>query len=210
VSSGNRNNTKNDPQAFNSEGLSSLGGMDESAEAAIEAPRKRKKRSVRSPRHIAMDLLARRDHTRHELYSKLFSKLSSKLEAKIPADGLSAEYSQEFLADEINEVLDELEADGLLNESRFAESFVNSRIRRGLGPARIRRELGEKGVRGQAADLAFEAAEADWLEQARAVREKKFGNELPSEYKERARQARFLQYRGFTSEQIQRVLGGDD
>jgi len=157
----------------------------------------RKKRGGRSPRHIAMDLLARRDHTR----SELLTKLSTKLSEQIAADDVSV--------GDIEAVLDDLESDGLLDEQRYAESFVNSRIRRGQGPARIRRELADKGVAGGSADMAFAAAEVEWLSHAAEVRQKKFGRALPADYKERARQARFLQYRGFTGEQIQRVLGGD-
>jgi regulatory protein len=42
------------------------------------------------------------------------------------------------------------------------------------------------------------------------VRRKRFGDEPPQDYKERARQSRFLQYRGFTSDQIRQVLDGDE
>jgi regulatory protein len=42
------------------------------------------------------------------------------------------------------------------------------------------------------------------------VRHKRFGSELPEDFKERARQARFLQYRGFTTDQINHALAGDD
>jgi len=157
----------------------------------------RKKRGGRSPRHIAMDLLARRDHTKTELLTKLTTKLSEQITAGDVSVG------------EIESVLDDLASDGLLDEQRYAESFVNSRIRRGQGPARIRRELADKGVSGAEAESAFEAADADWPTLAKEVREKKFGGSLPADYKERARQARFLQYRGFTGDLIQRALGGD-
>ena len=181
----------------------------------------RKKRGARSPRHIAMDLLARRDHTRQELRDKISSKLKAYLAANPPKtfdidaeplaeQTISAEDIASELSNEIETVLDELVSDGLLNEARYAESFVNSRIRRGQGPARIRRELSQKGIPDDLADQAFGEVEADWLRQAKEVREKKFGSALPADFKERARQARFLQYRGFTGGQIQRVLGGND
>ena len=38
------------------------------------------------------------------------------------------------------------------------------------------------------------------------VREKKFGADLPGEYAERAKQMRFLQYRGFVPENIRELL----
>jgi regulatory protein len=53
---------------------------------------------------------------------------------------------------------------------------------------------------------AFSEAEVDWLAVAKTVRHKKFGDGKPADYKERARQARFLQYRGFSGEQIHSAL----
>ena len=49
----------------------------------------------------------------------------------------------------------------------------------------------------------------DFLALARAARLRKFGPELPKDRKERARQARFLQYRGFSNDHIRVVLEGD-
>ena len=60
-------------------------------------------------------------------------------------------------------------------------------------------------------DAALEAAAEDWAAIAREVRRKRFGVSPPGDYRERARQARFLQYRGFSAEQIRAALGpGDD
>ncbi len=155
-----------------------------------EAPR-RKKRAGRSPRHLAMDILAFRDHSRSELEEKLQRKLSAQLE------------SGDLQPDAISAVLDELAADGLLNEDRFAESFINGRIRKGHGPLRIRRDLRQKGVSQALVDAAFADIAVDWAELAAEVRHKKFGSAPVKDYKERARQARFLQYRGFSGDQIQ-------
>ena len=49
----------------------------------------------------------------------------------------------------------------------------------------------------------------DWVERARSVRQKKFGKSLPADYAGKAKQARFLQYRGFTGAQIRQALGTD-
>jgi regulatory protein len=76
---------------------------------------------------------------------------------------------------------------------------------------RIRMELREKGVAAEAIDEALEAAETDWVLAAREARRRKFGVSSPTDLRERARQARFLQYRGFSSEQIRAALGpGED
>jgi regulatory protein len=161
---------------------------------AEEGGRRSRKRG-RSARHVAMDVLAHRDHSRLELEEKLNKKLSNKIE-----DG-------EISAEDIACLLDELTEDGLLDEARYAESFVNGRVRKGQGPVRIRRDLNQKGLPRHLLQQAFDAADVNWRQRAGEVRRKKFGNEAPQDYKERARQARFLQYRGFSNEQIQSALG---
>jgi len=138
-------------------------------------------------RRIAMDLLARREHTLLELRRKLDSR------------GLPAELVETALA--------QLTGEGLISEQRFAESFVGSRARRGQGPVRIRGELLQRGVDEALADQALDDAGCDWVELAREVRGKRFGRGMPESYPERARQSRFLQYRGFTGEQIRAAFG---
>ena len=49
----------------------------------------------------------------------------------------------------------------------------------------------------------------DFMALARAARRRKFGPEIPKDRKERSRQARFLQYRGFSTDHIRAVLEGD-
>ena len=44
--------------------------------------------------------------------------------------------------------------------------------------------------------------EIDWFALAIAARHKRFGEQRPDDFKERAKQQRFLYYRGFTHEQI--------
>lgn len=139
-------------------------------------------------RRVAMNALARREHSRLEL------------ERKLSARGYAAEV--------IAVTLDRLEETNLLDADRFCESFVRSRISRGQGPARIERELTERGIDTERAGIAMQRSE-DWVALAREVRERRFGDEIPKEYKERARQSRFLQYRGFSSEQIRAALRHD-
>jgi len=134
----------------------------------------------------ALDLLARREHSRLEL------------ERKLRARGYGAEV--------VAASLDALQSSGALADSRFAESFVRVRAARGQGPVRIRMELGERGVDGAEALALLAAADCDWGELARQARVKRFGAAPPRSYKERARQARFLQYRGFDAAQIDRAL----
>lgn len=137
----------------------------------------------------SLELLARREHSRRELTLKLSGR--------------------GFPDDVIALALDELERTGALADTRFTDSFVRSRIAKGQGPQRIRAELAQRGIADSEADDGLRAADVDWLATIRAVRAKRFGAELPRDYAERARQARFLQYRGFDSSQIRAALEFD-
>jgi len=134
----------------------------------------------------ALGFLARREHSRRELTRKLVAR--------------------GFPDDVVSRALDELERNGALAEALFTESFVRSRISKGQGPQRIRAELAQRGIADDEAAEVLRAADVDWLTTIRAVRAKRFGPELPRDYAERARQARFLQYRGFDSAQIRAAL----
>jgi regulatory protein len=108
-------------------------------------------------------------------------------------------------------VVEGLAAERLLSETRFVEQFIRQHAGRGHGPARIRAELRERGVSADEIEAGLEAAGEDWAAVARDVRRRRFGVSPPGDYAERARQARFLQYRGFSAEQIRAALGqGDD
>jgi len=76
---------------------------------------------------------------------------------------------------------------------------------------RIRMELRERGVADADIDEALETAAEDWSAIARDARRRRFGAAGPADWPERARQSRFLQYRGFSAEQIRAALGpGED
>jgi regulatory protein len=137
-------------------------------------------------RNSALNALARREHSRLEL------------ERKLAARG--------YATDVVATTLDALETAGLLDAGRFSDSFVRSRQLRGQGPARIQRELTARGIDPEQAGQALTDSDADWLTLARRVRERKFGAEIPQDYKERAKQMRFLQYRGFSNEQIRAAM----
>ncbi len=83
------------------------------------------------------------------------------------------------------------------------------RRERGYGPLRIGRELRERGIGRALCAALLEGAEVDWNALAAAARRKRFGAP-PADATERARQWRFLHYRGFTSEQIRSALGEED
>ena len=142
---------------------------------------------MRSPRLVAMDYLARREHTRVELERKLLQK--------------------EFDAEEVRRVLDKLHEDNLQSDHRFAEHFASQRIRTGHGPLKIKMELQAHGVCEEMIEELFQALTVDWQELAQSVFERKYGeNSLSLDIQEKAKRQRFLQQRGFTFEQIRKVL----
>ena len=100
----------------------------------------------------------------------------------------------------------DLAREGLQSDERYTESYIHHRINRGYGPVHIRRELQQRGVSDEMVELVFDALNVDWPRAIAAVREKKFGSGMPSDFKERSRQSRFLQYRGFSGEQISRLF----
>ena len=137
-------------------------------------------------RRAAMNLLARREHSRSELRTKLRRR---------GVDG-----------DDIDPVLDGLDAEGLQSDARYAESLAHSHARKGKGPLRIRAELRQHGVDDAVIASALAALSSTWVESAQAARRKRFGEALPDSRAERARQARFLEQRGFTAEHIRAAL----
>ena len=134
-------------------------------------------------RKKAMDFLARREYGQTELIRKLADKC--------------------FERDVAEQAICHLTDEGLQSDQRFAESFVQSRINQGKGPVRIRMDLAQRGIGDTAIEIAIEEADPDWRALAREQRHKKFGSATPSDFKEKARQMRFLQYRGFEQDHIQ-------
>jgi regulatory protein len=145
---------------------------------------------TRTPRVAAMDLLARREHSASELRLKLIAR--------------------DFDASEVDQAVSKLVEEGLISDQRFAEAFVTSRVRKGQGPSRIRQELERRGVSSGVIFTHLEHSGVDWNSLAKSVRDKKFGDTPVNDYGDWARQATFLQYRGFTSEQIGTALGDQE
>jgi regulatory protein len=140
-------------------------------------------------RNQAMNWLGRREYSRVELRVRLAQR--------------------EYTPAEIDTAVVSLEADGLLSDERFAEAFVAVRRRKGQGPVRIRMELERRGVDDELIRMQLKEVSLEWVSLAREVRRKKFGATMPGDYKEKARQMRFLEYRGFTGEQIRSAVGDD-
>jgi regulatory protein len=135
-------------------------------------------------RERALRCLALRDHSRAELARKLAGHGS-------PED--------------VATVLQDLDELGLLSDERYAGNFVRAKAGR-LGNGRLAQELARKGVDRDTISAALAAPEAeDELGRAREVWARKFGIP-PADKQEWARQARFLQSRGFATETIRKLL----
>lgn len=159
-------------------------------------------------REKVLQLLARRDYSVRELVTRLAPK---------------------FDPDLVDQVLASFAERGLQSDQRFAENLVRGRINQGHGPIRIQAELKQKGISQPQIEQALEANPVDWYELAVTTCQRRFGSpssvqddlqednptdieshtRRKADLKARAKQMRFLQYRGFTMDQAQYALNFD-
>ena len=129
-------------------------------------------------------LLARREHSRAELKKKLGRHSDDKAL--------------------IDEALDQLQAEKLLSDARFAEGVARVRGAR-FGSARVAQDLRARGVSGELAAGLVKDLKASDAERAQEAWQKRFG-EAAEDAAGRAKQMRFLHSRGFAPEVIRRVV----
>ncbi len=98
--------------------------------------------------------------------------------------------------------------ENLISDTRYAQAYVRSRVERGYGPRYIEQALAAKHVAIEDTAIALESF-GDWADLALQTRVRRFGNELPADYKARARQMRFLQRRGFGHDHIRHAMAED-
>ena len=135
-----------------------------------------------------MKYLVRREHSRTELHAKLLLKAAPD--------------------DNVDSVLDELAARGWLSDSRAVEQLVRLRRNR-FGLQRIAYELRQKGIGEDLINDALPQMRDTELEAARSIWQKKFGI-APEDAKDKAKQVRFMQSRGFMPDVIFKVLRSID
>ena len=131
-----------------------------------------------------MRFLARREHSRQELRRKLLPKV---------AEG-----------EDLDALLDELTRRGWLSDARFAEHVARAKARR-FGPARLAHYLKSRGVDDDAIAAGVRAAGEEGVASIATVWQSRF-DAAPANDRERARQVRFLQGRGFALEEVLRFL----
>ena len=124
----------------------------------------------------ALKMLMRREHSKLELFNKL--KLKG--------------YDDEI----IDSAITQLAEQNYQSDERFAEAFILMRFNQGKGPVKIASELKLRGI------SSFNLSDFDWFKSAKEIRIKKFGDLASSDFKEQAKQKRFLQSRGCSLDQI--------
>jgi regulatory protein len=151
----------------------------------------RKKPEI-SLRARALQCLARREYSRAELRAKLLPH--------VPTE----EDFEPVAAVDLDALLDDLTARGWLSDARATTQLVHAKRSR-FGTQRITHELRQRGIAEELIDAALPALKESELDSARDVWQRKFGA-APQDAKEKARQMRFLQSRGFSIEVILKVL----
>ena len=132
----------------------------------------------------ALSFLSRREHSRSELARKL------------------APYAAE--AEDVEALLGALAAKGWQSDARYAEEVIRSKARR-FGPLKLTHLLRGKGVDDEAIAAGLRAAGIDGATSIEKVWKSRF-RAAPADARERARQMRFLQGRGFALDEIVRFM----
>ena len=140
-------------------------------------------------RQTAIAILARREHSVDELCKKLQHK--------------------KYHESEIQLIILDLIAKDLLSDDRFTESFIRAKRLKGAGPLRILFELRKRGISEDLIEHHLKITDNMWLTEVRRVWQKRFKSPA-RDAATRAKQMRFLQYRGFTQEQIEPIFKSSD
>ena len=128
----------------------------------------------------ALKMLMRREHSKLELRQKLNLK---DFDDAVINDSISLLVEQKYQSDE-----------------RFSEAFILMRFNQGKGPIKISMELKSRGI------TEFDLTLFNWFELAKDVKYKKFGDSKFLDYKEKSKQKRFLQSRGFGFDEINQAF----
>ena len=127
-----------------------------------------------------LKMLMRREHSKLELFQKLQTK--------------------GFDVDVVNNSISKLIEQNYQSDDRFSEEFIQMRFNQGKGPVKIASELKMRGIN------TFDLSVFDWFQLAKEIRQRKFGDLSSLDFKETAKQKRFLQSRGFTLDQINQAF----
>jgi regulatory protein len=138
----------------------------------------------KSLRQRALEYLSKREYAAAELAQKLKGYASD--------------------SDDIGALIADFKTRGWLSDARYTEQMVHARQAK-FGAARLANELREKGVDDALVAEAVAVLQVNEVERAREVWRKKF-KASPTTREDWAKQARFLQSRGFTFDVIKKIL----
>lgn len=134
----------------------------------------------------AVSLLAKRDYSSGEL-SRTLLRMTENSEC-------------------VEKVLQRLIENGYLNDERVITHLIDKHVRKKHGPTRIKQEIRQKGFPQELVEQSLEKVEVDWYAMARELKVSKFGEERASDAKEKNKQVRYLQYKGFSMDMIFEAL----
>lgn len=135
-------------------------------------------------RSLAFAYLAKKEFSKAQLRTKLLEK--------------------DAIPNEVDALLDELAQQNYQSDERMAGMLVRSNLRQGRGPQRIQQQLKKYHIDSTLAEN--DLSEVDWFAEALACKIKKFGEDVASDLKIKAKQIRFLQYRGYPMDVIMRAI----
>ena len=140
----------------------------------------------KAAKEMALAYLARREYSRRELYQRLITK------------GVQSAIAQQTLGS--------LQAQGYQSDERFAEGYIRSRIEAGDGPFKIKIALRGKGICDSLVLALFDKLQVEWVEQAKTIKLKRFGDASDPDIAMLAKQVRYLKNKGFYQEHIDAVV----
>ena len=138
--------------------------------------------TARQIRHALTHLLSRREYSQHECMEKLTSK--------------------GWPAESVADVLAQFVSSGIQSDARFVFHFIRHAINKGQGWYRIRQSLSAHNIASPLVTDALTEIAPDWFALAHHVKIKRFGEDVATEPALKQKQMRFLQYRGFSHEEI--------
>ena len=134
----------------------------------------------------AVRLLSRRDHSVFELERKLRLR--------------------EFPQDEIDNALEDLIKRDYLSDERFSEAYIHIRQQKGFGPIRISVELNERGVDERIYQSYLRPSSKQWVDALEQTYQTKYRGAPIKDFQDKAKRIRFLQYRGYSLDNIHQVF----
>lgn len=135
---------------------------------------------------VLVRLMARREHSAHELRQKLTQR--------------------GFDHSTVQMVLDKAQAHGWQSDERFAHVWVRTCIARGDGARKIAAQAKQKGLAAELIETVLAAEQPDWNDACFERLIRKFGEQPPQDQKQRDKMVRHLLQKGYSFDAIKRAL----